>query len=118
MTVLVAAITALGAASCSSQTDRHTACSQISQVLAEVDQTLHRVSSGGATPEDVKSALADEGGNLSSIARHSPGDLRNIGQRLSDDVDQIRVDLLERHGSAAEMATTRVEERQFRDSCR
>lgn len=115
---VVVAVTALGAVSCSSHTDRHSACSQISGVLTDVDQTLHRVSSGNATAGDVKSALADESGKLSSIARHSPGDLRSIGQRLSDEVAQIRVDLLEHHGSSAELAATDDAERQLHDSCR
>jgi len=114
---LVTAIIVLGAVSCSSHTDRHSACSQISQVLGDVGQTLHRVTSGGATPTDVEPALAEEGGKLSSIARNSPGDLRSIGQRLSDDVAQVRVDLLEHHDSTSEVAATRLAASQLRSAC-
>ena len=117
VTVLVVAVAALGAVSCSSQTDRHSACDQLSQEVADVDQTLHRVSSG-ATAQDVKSALADEAGKLNSIAGHSPGDLHDIGKRLSDDVAQIRVDLLVQHDSASELTATSVEETRLRNSCR
>jgi hypothetical protein len=112
----VASAVALSACG-SEQLDQHSACDQMSQVVDEFDQTLHRVSDHTATGKDVAPALADESGKLSSIARHSPGDLRGIGQRLSEMVARTRVDVLENRGSTTDASGIAAANTRLHDAC-